>query len=281
MEIFKMIIYIFGIIILIVFILSNTISIRFKKRVKNEIRTLKDNQDSIKGGEIGMKDISHLPDNVKKWLIKSGVVGSTWKKYAYIEEKGYMKLDMDKDKWIYSSAKHYVGLIEPSFVWSVKAEMMPFVYTYGRDLFLEGIGSLEMRVLNILKVVDVYNGNKLNQSTFQRYLMEMPWYPQAALNRNMKWTSIDKYTAKVVMSHRGVVGEVYYYFNDEGEVQKVSAMRYKDIKPNSPMFNCIGEVTEYKVVDHKIIPNKVNVTWKLPNIDYNWFNVEVTKIEYN
>lgn len=280
MEILKILLYIIGILLLVVFILSNTVSISYKKKVKNEIKRLKENQQNLEGRVITEGDISHLPESVKKWLIKSGIVGGKWYRYVYIEEKGSMKLDMYKDKWIFASAKHYVGLVEPSFVWSVKAEMMPFVYTYGRDLFLEGIGAMEMRVLNIFKVVDEHNGNKLNQSSFQRYLLEMPWYPQAALNKNMKWTKIDDNTAKVVMSHRGVVGEAYYYFDAEGNVLKVSAMRYKDIKPNSPMFNCIGEAKEYKKFDDVLIPNKISVTWKLPTIDYNWFKVETSKIEY-
>jgi len=280
MEIIKTIMYILGIIFLFIFILSNLVSIGFKKKIKKEIKSLRENQLPAKEGIITSSDIAHLPDNVRKWMVKSGVLGSTWKSYTYIEEKGYMKLDPSKEKWIFSSAKHYIGLHEPSFVWVVKAEFVPFFYTYGRDLFLDGIGALEMRVLNIFKVANHFNGVKLNQSTFQRYLMEMPWYPQAALNRNMKWSKVDSNTAKVIMSHRGITGEVYFYFDKEGNVIKTTSMRYKDIEANSPLYQCIGEVNETKMINKFVIPTKISITWKLPDFDYNWYNVEVVKIDY-
>ncbi|HZH93476.1 MAG TPA: DUF6544 family protein, partial [Tissierellaceae bacterium] len=251
-----------------------------KRRINREVKKLKDLQDRSREGEIEKKDIAHLPEIVQKWLIKSNVVGSQWKTSVHIKQKGQMRLDPDSEKWIFASATQVVGLTEPSFVWQVKAEVKPFIYVHGADSYLDGVGSLQMRLLNLFKVANEKGGPKINQSSFQRYLLELPWYPQAALNRNMKWKQIDKHTARVVMNHRGVPGEAYLRFDDEGDVVYTSAMRFKDTDDKAELMECIGESKEINLMDGIRMPITVHVTWRLPEKLYTWFKVQIFKLEY-
>ncbi len=272
--------YIVGIILLLYFLATKIPGGVHKRRINREVKKLKDLQDRSREGEIEKKDIAHLPEIVQKWLIKSNVVGSQWKTSVHIKQKGQMRLDPDSEKWIFASATQVVGLTEPSFVWQVKAEVKPFMYVHGADSYLDGVGSLQMRLLNLFKVANEKGGPKINQSSFQRYLLELPWYPQAALNRNMKWTQIDKHTARVVMNHRGVPGEAYLRFDDEGDVVYTSAMRFKDTDEKADMLECIGESKEINQMDGIRMPITVHVTWRLPEKLYTWFKVEIFKLEF-
>ncbi|MGM0396522.1 MAG: DUF6920 family protein [Bacillota bacterium] len=279
-EIMDSILYIVGIILLIFLLVTKIPGAFHNRRIKREKSQLKAMQDNTKEGIIGETDIAHLPEIIRRWMIKSNVVGSQWKRTAEINQKGEMRLDPDSSKWIFASSTQVVGLTEPSFVWKVKAEMMPFIYAYGNDSYLDGVGSLQMRLLNLVKVADEKGGPKINQSSFQRYLLELPWYPQAALNRNMKWKQIDKNTARVVMNHRGVPGEAYFHFDDEGDVLYTSAMRFKDTDEKAKLMECIGESREINVMDGIRVPVSVEVTWRLPEKLYTWFKVKVTSLEF-
>ncbi|WP_409228957.1 DUF6920 family protein [Gudongella sp. SC589] len=274
------ILYVVGIILLVYFLLTKIPGGFHKRRINKEIRKLKEMQVRPREGNIEMKDIAHLPEIVQRWLIKSNIVGSQWKSTVHIKQKGQMRLDPDSEKWIFASATQVVGMTEPSFVWQVKAEVKPFIYVYGADSYLDGVGSLQMRLLNLIKVADVKGGPKVNQSSFQRYLLELPWYPQAALNRNMKWKQIDKHTARVVMNHRGVPGEAYLRFDDEGDVVFTSAMRFKDTDDKAELLECIGESKEINLMDGIRMPILVHVTWRLPERLYTWFKVQIFKLEY-
>ena len=274
------VLYIVGIILLLYFLTTKIPGGVHKRRINREVKKLKDLQDRSREGEIEKKDIAHLPEIVQKWLIKSNVVGSQWKTSVHIKQKGQMRLDPDSEKWIFASATQVVGLTEPSFVWQVKAEVKPFIYVHGADSYLDGVGSLQMRLLNLFKVANEKGGPKINQSSFQRYLLELPWYPQAALNRNMKWKQIDKHTARVVMNHRGVPGEAYLRFDDEGDVVYTSAMRFKDTDDKAELMECIGESKEINLMDGIRMPITVHVTWRLPEKLYTWFKVQIFKLEY-
>lgn len=272
--------YIIGIILLLLFIVRGIFSIGYKKRVNKDINTLKINQGEFTNKDISINDIKHLPDNVQRWLIRSGLVGRKKSSYIYIEQKGEMRLQETSDKWIFASSNQFVGLQMPGFVWQVKAAFIPFINMYGMDSFVDGIGSLEMRLFNLVKVAREKDTVKVNQSSFARYLLELPWYPQAALNKNMKWEEIDQYTARVMMSHRGIVGQVYLYFNKDYDVIKTSAMRYKDTDERGQLIECIGESKEFVVFDGVRIPSRIHISWILPGEDFTWYKVKVEKVTY-
>src|SRR5690606_9894446 len=109
---------------------------------------------------------------------------------------------------------------------------------------------------------------------------ELPWYPQAALNKNMKWKQLEDGSTRVVMSNRGISGEARFWFDEAGNVKKCSALRYKETTSSSPLLECIGEAFGSVTYEGITIPKEVHVTWILPDGKYTWFKVEVTKAEY-
>ena len=272
--------YILGVVLLIYFLVTKIPGLIIKKRSGKDLKLLRRIQGEGREGNIEEKDIAHLPKVVKDWLRKSNLVGSPWMKTAYIKQRGQMRLDPNSEKWIFASSTQVVGLLEPAFAWQVKAEIYPLVHVYGKDTYLEGQGSLQMRLLNIVKVAQQRGGEKVNQSSLQRYLLEMPWYPQAALNKNMRWTQIDRSTAKVTIDHKGVKGEAYFRFDQEGDVVHTSAMRYKDVNEDAGMLECVGESREINVMDGIRMPISIDVTWRLPEGMYTWYKVSIAKLQY-
>jgi len=280
LDLIRKLLYIIGIVLLALFVIRGIFSIGYKKRVNKNINILKMNQGSSLSKDITIKDIKHLPGNVQRWLIRSGIVGKKRNSYVYMEQKGEMRQDEKDDKWIFASSKQFAGIQMPAFVWQVKAAFIPFINMYGMDSFVDGVGSLEMRLFNLVKVANENDTVKVNQSSFSRYLLELSWYPEAALNKNMKWEEIDKYTARVMMSSRGIVAEAYLYFSEDYDVIKTSAMRYKDTDETGELLECVGESKEFSVFDGVRIPSEIHITWMLPEGEFTWYKLKVEKLSY-
>ncbi len=54
-------------------------------------------------------------------------------------------------------------------------------------MFKDGKGSMIIKVLSLINVVNDSNNEKINQGTLQRYLGEITWFPTAAVSPYIKW----------------------------------------------------------------------------------------------
>jgi len=151
----------------------------------------------------------------------------------------------------------------------------------GRDKFENGKVEMLIKILSLFPVVNARKNEKLNQATLQRYLAEIVWFPSAALSPCITWEGIDDFSAKARMYVNGTNGSGIFYFNENGDFTKFSAMRYKDIKKESEPKEWIVEVLKSKVVNGVKIPVEPEATWKLDDGDWTWLKLKINEIHYN
>lgn len=267
-----------NIIILLVVIISFAIW-QFQIQVEKETKEILLMENSSVKQIITEEMTKDLPFPVKKWLKNSGVIGREIIQTVYLEQKGLMRLKPEQKKWIKSEAKQYFTTQNPSFIWSVKTSMkgLPVV---GRDLFKDGQGKMKIKLLGLLSVVDVYENQKTNQSTLQRYMGEIIWFPTAALSLYIKWEPIDEKSAKATMTYNETVGTGIYYFNESGEPTKFVAKRYKDVNDEKPT-EWMAEILEYRIFDGIKIPSKIEASWMLEEGKFIWYKFEIYNVRYN
>ncbi|WP_079505844.1 DUF6920 family protein [Mesobacillus jeotgali] len=254
---------------------------RFNYQVDLDLRKMNNSNFSTKEIQIITEEtITPLPLPVQKWVHNIGLIGREKVNSVYFKQKGKMKLKPDQEKWYDAVAEQYITTDDPAFLWKVKMDMFPFVSVAGRDFFINGEGRMLMKIGSLIPVVNVTNNKKVNQSTLQRYLMELPWYPSAALNDYINWESIDGNTAKATMNYKGTTGSAIYYFNENGELLKISALRFKESDKNAERIECIGEVKENNVVNGVKIPTKLNVSWVLGEEVFTWYKLEIYDVEF-
>ncbi len=122
---------------------------------------------------------------------------------------------------------------------------------------------------------------KINQGTLQRYLGEIVWFPTAAVSPYIKWEEVDSMTAKATMTYKGTTGSALFYFNENGDFVKFSAMRYMGTDNDSQLKEWTITLNEYKIYDGIKIPVKGEATWKLNNGNFTWYNLEIFDVKYN
>jgi hypothetical protein len=191
-----------------------------------------------------------------------------------------MKLKTDQKKWSKAKAEQYITTNTPSFLWKVNMSMIPLVNVAGRDFFMEGQGETTISIASLIPIVNLSRNEKLNQSSLGRYLLELPWYPTAALSPYIKWESLNEYSARADMSYKGISGSAIFYFDGDSNLIKISAMRYKESDKNAELIECIGEVKGNDTIYGITIPTRINVSWVMKEEIFTWYKLEIFDVEY-
>jgi len=250
----------------------------FNQNVEKEIEEFfskVENKDEI----VTKTDISELPQNVQKWLEYSGIIGKEKITVVRLKQKADMRLEKDKP-WMPVQAEQYFTLDEPGFIWKANIKAAPLIHITGRDKYENGKGNMLIKVLSIFTVADS-QGKEIDQGTLLRYLAETMWFPTAALNEYLTWEEIDADNAKATMTYGEIMASGIFTFNDRGEVINFEAERYGEFDGETRLETWSIPVRDYKEFEGIRIPTKGAVTWKLDTGDFNWFNFEVTEVEYN
>jgi hypothetical protein len=102
--------------------------------------------------------------------------------------------------------------------------MFPLVTIAGRDRYVVGRGSIEMRLLGIVPVADA-SGPGMDQGALLRYLNETLWFPATALSPYVTWLGSDATTAQATMSYQGVTVSATFVFDAQGRPADMTAER--------------------------------------------------------
>ena len=268
-----------GLFILVIIIASFIFisRIQLERKVSAERETLYAGLE-IDEDIITFEELADLPEPVTNWLDDAGIIGKRRFKSVSFYQTGKMKLEKEQADWYIPEARQYVNIKEPGYLWTVD---IPMFFTKGRDLYHEGQGSMLIRLAGAIPVVNESNNFKLNESSLHRFLLELPWYPTAALEDYITWEEIDSRSARAIITYQGIKADAIFYFDSNGELQRLEAMRFKDVDEDASRLKCIGEIIDYTEVDGIKIPFKINVSWIEDGEKFTWYKIENYNIVFN
>jgi len=252
----------------------------FHKLVQLETNSLLSQSTIFKERVISASEINELPAPVKKWLQLSGAVGKPYIRVGKVIQQAEMKMKPGQQNWMPASATQYTFLEKPAFIWTVDGKMNAFLNFQGRDKFTDGKGEMLIKLNSLINVVNE-QGEKLNEGSLQRFLGEMVWFPSLALSEYISWEQLNDTTARATLNYKGSRGSGTFYFNEQGDFIRFSAMRYKDNIPDAKRYEWVLEVKDYRIFEGIKVPSKMTTTWKLDKEDWTWLNLEIVDIKYN
>ncbi len=231
-------------------------------------------------GLVQESELEGLPDCVKQWLRRSGIIGQARIHRVKLIQSGRMRTAPDKP-WLPFDAVHYVNVDHPGFVWKARVKVAPGIHMLGMDRYFQGHGFMNIKLLGIIPLVNAKTGPEMDQSTMLRYLAELIWYPTAALNSYIQWEEIDQHSARAVMSWQGITAGIVLNFEEAGDLKSSVGKRYREIAGQYVLTDWGGVAVGYADFHGLRITNRTDVVWKQQSGDFNWMQVEVTAIEYN
>lgn len=252
----------------------------FDKLVQKEARELLSDITETTPEMISKNDFAHLPGIVQKWMENSGIEGTPKMVSVRLKQKGEMKTKPD-GRWMSFTAKQYFDVETPAFVWTARVNSFPGIHLSGRDKLYGGEGEMQIKLLSLIKVVDEGKNEKVNSGTMLRFLGEICWFPAAALNKYIFWEEVDVTSAKATFSLNNKEVSGLFTFTKNGEFYSFEAERYYGGGEDANKEKWLVEALSYKEFEGIKLPYKSKVTWKLPEGDFNWLNLEITELEYN
>ncbi|WP_430886092.1 DUF6920 family protein [Fusibacter sp. JL216-2] len=238
-------------------------------------------RQKIEKDKILIKKIEDLPEPIRRWLSQCGALSKLDIQYMDMKHVGEMRLDPESNKWLSAKATQRVGVLEPGFAWQVKADVAPGLRVLGLDSLIEGRAEMVIRLLGVFPVANVKDTPEVNESTMHRYLLEMGWYPQLALHKDISWTAIDKNTAKASLQAGDSDVSVIIEINDKGQFIGSKAYRYYDGKDDLQRRPFEGRVTSHTVFDGVEIPREMEAVWMLESGPFKWYKVKVVSAEFH
>ncbi|TWT25391.1 DUF6544 family protein [Planomicrobium sp. CPCC 101110] len=220
-------------------------------------------------------ELETLPLSVQRWLKNSGAAERSAIKSVHLKQSGLMRLKPEQQKWIKAEAEQVITTDPPSFMWTVKMNMKPFVAVIGRDSFKEGKAQMLIKLAALVPLAQVEDDAKTNESALQRFLMEMVWYPTAALLPYITWKEMNETTAEATIIYGGVKGTATFHVNEQGELFKVIASRFKDSGADARRFPCVAEIKQHMKVDGMVVPAEIAITWLLEEGPFTWYKFKV------
>ncbi len=236
----------------------------FNSKIQSEIDILL-NRDAVSNKIISKKDLEPLPELLQNYLLKVNITGKPMEANLVIEQQGRIR-KYPSNKWLSFKAKQYMSVTKAEFIW--KAKSFPMLV---RDKFMDGSGEMKVNFLGI-KDIEVAKGSKIDQGSLTRYLAELPIYPNALLDKRIKWKEIDDHSLKATIQAENIIAEGIFNFDTEGWITSFRTKRY--------MVDSLQEFTgvfeNYRDFNGLIIPDELTAIWNMANGDYQYFKCKIT-----
>jgi hypothetical protein len=220
--------------------------------------------------------LAGLPAPAQRYFRYSGVLGQPIPRLVRITQKGRIRGSAG-DNWMNFEADETYSTSPPAFVWRASFPVVVAPVALGRDEYLEGRGSILMKMLAVLPLADEH-GDELAAAGLMRYLNESMWFPASLLGPNVEITPIDDASFRATLSDRGLSAEAVFFVDGEGRLVNFRANRY------DTSTRAIGTwetpVSGYRSINGLNLPTRGSAVWKRDAGDLSYIELEVTGITY-
>lgn len=224
--------------------------------------------------------LAHLPEPVRQYLRAVGIVGKRNIRTVRLLQKGLFRMK-EGQRWLSFTAEQYFATDPPAFLWDARIRFLPLLSISVIDMFANGRGKLQVKLLSRFKVADA-SGPEVDQGELLRYLAECPWFPTAFVSPCLEWEGIDAHTAKVTLRLSGISVSALLHFDDAFQLCGLNAQRQAMEKGGRyRLREWSGQYSQYQPMGGIVIPARASVSWRMESGDFEYFRGEVTEIEHD
>ncbi len=252
---------------------------RFKGEVYDDVRSLLAGATRADSSVVRPADLERLPQPVRRWLVRSGVIGKPRARTVRLLQHGEIRTSPD-GAWMPAQAEQYFSIEPPAFLWSADVTMMRALPLVGRDSYVDGKGHMLIKALSLVDVVDA-TGAAIDQGTLARFLAECVWFPSAALSPHIAWIPLDGSRAKAIMSYRGVTAAAVFSFDALGRFSSLRAERFMSGRRDAGLTPWRVSVSEWRKLGGVEVPARGSVGWQLATGTFDYYRWEIAALEYD
>ena len=208
--------------------------------------------------------LAGLPAPVARYLAFALAPGQRIIARAHLRSRGTFAAR--PNAWAPFTAEQEIQTGPPEFDWKARIAMMPLVAVRVRDRYVGGEGSMRATVAGLVPIVNQHGTPEMAAASLQRFLAEAVWYPTALLpGDGLSWSAIDDRSARVTLTDGPTTVSLDVVFGSTCEIERISTMRYRDVKGTPILTPWVGDHRDYRWVSGMMIPTSGDVAWVLSN----------------
>jgi len=220
--------------------------------------------------------LASLPAPAQRYFRYAGVLGSSIPRVVTIKKNGRIR-GSATDNWMSFEAEEIYSTSPPAFVWRAYFPAVFAPIALGRDEYLEGRGSILMKMLGTVPLADEHD-DELAAAGLMRYLNESMWFPASLLGPNVRITPVDEESFRATLVDRGLSAEAVFFVDGEGRLVNFRASRYDT--STRALGTWETPVSGYRMIDGLNLPTNGSAVWKRDAGDLSYIELEVTRITY-
>ena len=174
-----------------------------------------------------------LPEPVQRYFSASIPVAARRVRAARLASEGTFRLLRPTDTrgpadgWAPFHATQIVTVDPPGLLWVARMHVLPLLPIDVRDGYVQGRGSTEASLLQLIPVASEHDTPELNAGALLRWLAEAVWVPTALLpGPHVRWSALDDLHARATVRHENTEVSAEFTFSPTGDVMAVEAERH-------------------------------------------------------
>lgn len=252
-----------------------------KKQYKKEVSSRLQQETVYSTEVLTEKDLAHLPEPVKKYILLTGFVGKEKVSNVFLKGSGKIR-SSEKSGWMHFTSEQYNFFESPFRAFYIRALKMG-VPVVGLHLYKNETATMVIKLLNLFKVVDA-KGPEMNQAETVTILNDMCFMTLGCLiNKNIEWEIMGTNQVKATFTNGQITVSAILTFDDEGKLVNFLSFDRFETADGKIYHNFPWEtpVTEYKTVNGYHLPSKANVIYKRPEGDFCYLVFNLENIQFN
>lgn len=249
----------------------------FEKGYRKDVDEAKSASISIPV-KINERDIDHLPEPVKLFLRKVGVIGkpqiNNFKALFNVEMRG------KGQDWFSMKAEQFNFIPERKRLFYLKAKVKGLP-TVGYHAYKDDQASMRIKLLGLLPVVNIPGGKKMFQAetvTFFNDLCIMA--PAGLIDKAIEWEEINEREVRATFTNKGISISANLIFDEENRlVNFISDDRYDINEGKTYRFST--PLSEFKIINGIELPTYGEAIWHYPEGEFVYGKFHLKDIEYN
>ena len=221
--------------------------------------------------------LAPLPPPARRYFEHAGVVGTAIPRIVRLTQKGRIRSSAEAG-WMTLEAEETYSVDPPAFVWQAWFPRAGLPLVVGRDEYLDGAGSILMKLLALVPVADE-RGDEMRAAGLMRFLNEMVWFPAAYLGDHVKIGAVDDRSFTVTIADRGIAATGTLVVDEAGRAVTFRARRYdtgtRSVETWETPFTAEG------VRAGLTVPTDGSALWKRPGGDFTYIELSVGDIVYD
>lgn len=228
------------------------------------------------------RELEGLPPPVRRFFAAALRPGQPMIAAAHLSHAGTFNMGETRPNWKPFTSTEVVTVRRPGFDWDGKIGMVPGLPVRVHDAYVAGEGILEVRLLGLVKMVDLRGTADLAKGELLRYLAEAMWYPTALLpSQGVRWEPIDDASARATLSDGGTTVSLDFHFAADGLIESTrAAARPRTLGGTVVASPWGGRGWKYERRDGMRIPMAGEVAWLMPDGAYPYWRGEITSLRY-